>query len=480
MKQLTAVSLFAGVGGFDLALERNGVKVVASVEIDKKASAILAKQFPNSKLFNDIKGVTGEQLIAAGFDPRNGIITGGFPCQDLSMAGKRAGLGGARSGLFWEICRLLDETRTQFFILENVPGLLSSNQGKDMATVLEALVERGYRVAFRVLDAQYFGVPQRRRRVFIVGSLGNTGIAPEQILAIAEGRSRYIEASKQKRENLAKKIATGINKSSRKDLVGTLLARDYKGVSSDAAGENKLVIVFSPHREDGARVNENVVNTLLSSMGTGGNNMPMVFPMHGAMIGAKDENGPDGSGFLGENDPSYTLTASNLNRHGVAIVFEPKSAFEENWAESTVKNTLRANASKSSHAIIHNPSSFADYSEQEIVGTLRAGMPTGSEPLVQAYKKNLAEKDEEQWMETNVSRNLSGYDNNHEARVTVLAETNSIVRRLTPVECERLQGFPDDWTSGQADQHRYKQMGNAVAVPVVEWIVKRLVGSIND
>jgi DNA (cytosine-5)-methyltransferase 1 len=182
-------------------------------------------------------------------------------------------------------------------------------------------------------------------------------------------------------------------------------------------------------------------------MGTGGNNVPMVFPMHGAIIGAKDENGPDGSGFLGENDPSYTLTASGLNRHGVAI--------------------------------IHNPSSFADYTEANVVGTLRAGMPAGSEPLVQGYKKNLAEKDEEQWMETDVSRNISVFDNNHESRVTVLAQIDSVVRRLTPVECERLQGFPDDWTSGQADSSRYKQMGNAVAVPVVEWIVKRLVGEIN-
>jgi len=409
MKQLTAVSLFAGVGGFDLALERNGVKVVASVEIDSKASAILAKQFPNSKLFNDIKGVTGEQLINAGFDPRNGIITGGFPCQDLSMAGKRAGLGGARSGLFWEICRLLDETKAQNFILENVPGLLSSNQGKDMAAVLEALVERGYRIGYRVLDAQYFGVPQRRRRVFIVGSFGNTGFAPEKVLAIAEGRSGYLKASGKKKENLARKIATGINKSSRKDLVGTLLARDYKGVSSDAAGENKLVIVFDPHRSDGIRIQDKTMNTLTAIMGTGGNNTPMVaYPMHGAMIGRKDTAGPNGSGFLGENAPSYTLTASEQSRHGVAI--------------------------------IHNPSSFANYTEQEVIGTLRAGMPAGSEPLMQF---------------------------------------NSAVRRLTPVECERLQGFPDDWTSGQADQHRYKQMGNAVAVPVVEWIVKRLVGEIN-
>ena len=444
MKQLTAVSLFAGVGGFDLALERSGVKVVASVEIDPKASAILAKQFPNSKLFNDVKGVTGEQLIAAGFDARNGIITGGFPCQDLSMAGKRAGLGGARSGLFWEICRLLDETKAQYFILENVPGLLSSNKGKDMAAVLEALVERRYRVAYRVLDAQYFGVPQRRRRVFIVGCLGNSGGSPEQILAIAEGRSRYLEASKQKREGITRKITKGFRSSewwNGNDVADTLTVSSNEQRMPD---KNKMqMIVFSPHREDGARVNENVVNTLLSSMGTGGNNMPMVYPMHGAMIGAQDHNGPDGSGFLGENDPSYTLTASSQNRHGVAI--------------------------------IHNPSTFANYSEQEIVGTLRAGMPTGSEPLVQAYKKNIAEKDEEQWTETDVSRNISVYDNNHEARVTVLAETNSVVRRLTPLECERLQGFPDEWTSGQADQHRYKQMGNAVAVPVVEFIVKRLV-----
>jgi DNA (cytosine-5)-methyltransferase 1 len=471
VKQLTAVSLFAGVGGFDLALERSGVKVVASVEIDQKASAILAKQFPNSKLFNDIKGVTGEQLINAGFDPRNGIITGGFPCQDLSMAGKRAGLGGARSGLFWEICRLLDETKAQNFILENVPGLLSSNQGKDMAAVLEALVERGYRIGYRVLDAQYFGVPQRRRRVFIVGSFGNSGIAPEKVLAIAEGRSRYLEAGKQKRESITRKITKGIRNSewwNGTDVADTLTVSSNEQRMPD---KNKMqMIVFSPHREDGARVNDDVVNTLLSSMGTGGNNVPMIaatlrsggdggvpssrgenlvvtYPMHGAMVGAQDDNGPDGSGFLGENDPSYTLTASSQNRHGVAI--------------------------------IHNPSTFANYSEQEIVGTLRAGMPAGSEPLVQGYKKNIAEKDEEQWMETDVSRNISSYDNNHEARVTVLAESNSVVRRLTPLECERLQGFPDEWTSGQADQHRYKQMGNAVAVPVVEWIIKRLVGEIN-
>jgi DNA (cytosine-5)-methyltransferase 1 len=167
---LTGVSLFAGVGGFDLAMQRNGVKVVATVEIDKKCNEVLAKHFPTAKQFTDVQQVTGKDLLDAGFDPTRGIITGGFPCQDLSVAGKRAGLAGERSGLFWEIARLVEETQTEWFILENVPGLLSSNGGKDFGIVLGEMAQLGYRVGWRVLDAQYFGVPQRRRRVFIVGN----------------------------------------------------------------------------------------------------------------------------------------------------------------------------------------------------------------------------------------------------------------------------------------------------------------------
>ncbi len=349
----TAVSLFAGVGGFDLALERNGVKVVASVEIDKKAQEVLKKHFPQSTIFGDITGVTGEQLIAAGFEPRNGIITGGFPCQDLSVAGKRAGLGGTRSGLFWEICRLLDETRAQNFILENVPGLLSSNEGADMAVVLEALVERGYRIAYRVLDAKHFGVPQRRRRVFIVGSLGDRGAAPEQILDIVQGRGKYIEKSKQQKKRVATIASTSVGNYDKKEINNAFL--------------------FHATRNENIRIYENYSPALAVAGWLRGLH---VFSMHGAMIGRIDTAGPSGSGFLGDNEPSYTLTASSQARHGIAII-------EEN---------------------------------------------------------------------------------------------NALVRHLTPIECERLQGFPDNWTDGQTDGHRYKQMGNAVAVPVVEWIISRMVG----
>lgn len=332
---LTAVSLFAGVGGFDLALERQGVKVVAAVEIDKNARGVLAHRFPNSTLFPDVTEVTGEQLISAGFIPERGIITGGFPCQDLSVAGKRAGLAGKRSGLFWQIARLIDELTPQYFILENVPGLLSSNGGGDFGAVLRALVERGYGVSYRVLDAQYFGVPQRRRRVFIVGSFGDTGAATSEILALTEGLSGHFEQSIAKGQGASTtskrrtRSSSGEGTNPNDVVVGPLTAtgmsraRGTETVESNhLALENPSVLAFSggqssgsyglaldenvapPLRAcggnnamatimvpdldtgpvffdsathgDGARIAEKTIPTLTSRMGTGGNNTPLV------------------------------------------------------------------------------------------------------------------------------------------------------------------------------------------------------------
>ena len=192
---LTAVSLFAGVGGFDLAMQRNGINVVAAVEIDDKARAVLARRFPDTQLFPDVTKVSAHDLRNAGFVPDRGIITGGFPCQDLSVAGRRKGLGGERSGLFWHIIRLVDELHPRWIVLENVPGLLSSEGGRDMGIVIGALGDSGYGVAYRVLDAQHFGVPQRRRRVFIVagrraGAADSAG--PVQILLEPEGSARNL------------------------------------------------------------------------------------------------------------------------------------------------------------------------------------------------------------------------------------------------------------------------------------------------
>ena len=246
---MKAVSLFAGVGGFDLALERAGVTVVASCEIDKHARGVLQQQFPNSTLINDVKDVTGDQLKQLGFDGSDGIIVGGFPCQDLSVAGKRAGLGGARSGLFWEICRILDETKAKWFVLENVPGLLSSQSGADMGAVLGALVERGYGVAYRILDAQHFGVPQRRRRVFIVGCLGDNGRAPAEVLSLIEGMRGNLETSNKKRKATSASTDASTDKASwwdGSDIADTLTR---KGDDQRMPDKNRFQAVLYPESQ---------------------------------------------------------------------------------------------------------------------------------------------------------------------------------------------------------------------------------------
>jgi DNA (cytosine-5)-methyltransferase 1 len=247
MTHMTGVSLFAGVGGFDLAMENNNIKVVATCEIDKNASKILQKHFPNAKLFSDVQEVTGEQLISAGFDPRNGIITGGFPCQDLSVAGKRAGLAGERSGLFWEIARIIQETETEWFILENVPGLLSSNKGKDMGVVIGTLVDLGYSVSWRVLDAQYFGVPQRRRRVFIVGRRNPDGTSVGKVLFESESVRGDSSKSGKKRENTSassekRSIARmrGFGDYEIDQKASALKARDWKDATDIVYPEGKV------------------------------------------------------------------------------------------------------------------------------------------------------------------------------------------------------------------------------------------------
>ena len=250
MAFVKAVSLFAGVGGFDLALERNGAQVVATCEIDKHAQKILTRHFPKAKLFSDVTQLTGQELFDAGFNS-DGIIVGGFPCQDVSVAGKRAGLSDSngnatRSGLFWEVVRLLEETKAQHFILENVPGLLSSNEGRDFGIVLNALVELGYGVSWRILDAQYFGVPQRRRRIFIVGRAGNDWRTSAEILAIAEGRRGYLEASQQTGQKTSRKVGAS------SEVFGQSGYGDYSpGVKTLNASmvkrpEDSIVVPFTP------------------------------------------------------------------------------------------------------------------------------------------------------------------------------------------------------------------------------------------
>ncbi|MDO5623777.1 MAG: DNA (cytosine-5-)-methyltransferase [Pseudomonadota bacterium] len=159
-------SLFAGIGGIDLGFEQAGFATAWQVEIDPLLREVLALRFPHAQRHADVRTVGAHNLTPVD------VLVGGFPCQDVSSMGARAGLAGARTGLFWEVCRIAVEIRPQWLVLENVVGLLNSQAGRDFGTVIQALAERGYVGCWRVLDSQYFGVAQGRRRVYLVAGLG--------------------------------------------------------------------------------------------------------------------------------------------------------------------------------------------------------------------------------------------------------------------------------------------------------------------
>lgn len=164
---LTYIELFAGIGGFSLGFDRAGMECVLQVEKDGKARAVLAHHWPNVPRMELVEDVTRESVRQLGIESID-VLVGGFPCQDLSVAGQRKGLAGERSGLWFEFIRVIEELRPGWIVVENVPGLLSSDSGRDMGIILDALEDLGYILDCDIMDAQYFGVPQRRRRVFIV------------------------------------------------------------------------------------------------------------------------------------------------------------------------------------------------------------------------------------------------------------------------------------------------------------------------
>jgi len=204
----TFVSLFAGVGGFDLGFEQANHTCVGQVEIDKHAQSVLKKHWPDVPLHDDVTTAT-QWAKEIGLIGKVDIVCGGFPCQDVSVAGKRAGIAGERSGLFWDAIQFAQEVKAQTIVLENVPGLLSSNNGRDFGVVLTALADAGYRhIEWRVLDSQFFGVPQRRRRVIIVGSVTDRSTKP--VLIERESGIRNPTPSKQKGKDTSTDSPIGV------------------------------------------------------------------------------------------------------------------------------------------------------------------------------------------------------------------------------------------------------------------------------
>ena len=439
------MSLFAGIGGFDLALSNAGVKVCASVEIDNKCRDVLAKHFPDTKLFSDIKDVTGDQLRAAGFIPERGIITAGFPCQDLSVAGLRKGLAGSRSGLFWEIIRLVDETQPRYLIIENVAGLLSSQSGRDLGIVIEALVERRYGIAWRVLDSQYFGVPQRRRRVFIVASLGEHR-SPVQILFEPESRTGHLEPSTKKKQKTTRVSVqstdvhtfTKSRRASSDTDYETWVESDITPTLNqfDIADTRTTTIITEPQLFDATR-NADIrfydqSPTMKARWGTGGNNVPMLATRQGISDYA-------------DTGVASTMKQRDYKDASDLVVTQPMAFDEFNNSISETHQTLRAGTVQSTGII--------ESSQPDTLMRNREGKPGGGKgPL----------------MSENICLTIATSNDQ-------TPFSKGTVRRLTPTECERLQAFPDGWTDGQSDSARYKQLGNAVTVSVVAWIVNRMV-----
>lgn len=390
-------SLFAGIGGFDLGLERAGHETVWQVELDPKCRQVLERHFPNARRHEDVREVGSANLA------RVDLICGGFPCQDLSVAGRRKGLAGGRSGLWFEFHRILGELAPEWCVIENVPGLLSSHRGRDFAVLLRGLGDLGYRCAWRVLDAQYAGLAQRRKRVFVVGHLGD-GRAAKVLL---EPESvRWNPAPRRE----AREAATC-------ESVSRALSRVGGG---DDPGANKgapLVVAHSLEAADGHHGRS-------SPRGDGCDNLVTV----PEVVVAINDGAHHGGGLNGQD--AYS---------GRIIPFDTTQI----TSRSNYSNPQPGDACHPLAAGAHAP---ALAWEARFARNGR-GAPEDVCPPLKAESGQTGKGD---------SAPLVG------------------VRRLTPTECARLQGFPDDWLDGQSDAAKYRMLGNAVAVPVAEWIGRRL------
>jgi site-specific DNA-cytosine methylase len=256
---LTAASFFTGAAGLDMGLERAGIRHVSHAELERFPAEILVERYgdgiPN---LGDVTRIRPEDVPAAD------LWTGGFPCQDLSVAGRRRGLAGARSGLAFAFLDLVADVRPAAVLVENVPGLLSSHRGRDLGTLLGRLGELGYWWAYRVLDAQFFGVPQRRRRVFILAfhaALDPRGDGPAEVLSVGS-RCRghhpaYLEEGPDPRD--AGRPGGGARGDGSGILEQSISAKWAKGSSGPAGDEHHtLVVVGAPADPARARARSGV------------------------------------------------------------------------------------------------------------------------------------------------------------------------------------------------------------------------------
>ena len=412
MTNLKVLSLFSGAGGLDLGLERAGIDVVALCEIEPKARAVLRRHWPQTRIYEDVREVSRERLELDGIEHPD-LVAGGSPCQDLSVAGKRRGLDGARSGLFWEQCRIADELEADI-LWENVPGALSSNGGADFAAVLwgitGALVElpdgkkwskAGVLVGpkrtavWRIADAQRFGVPQRRRRIYVVGCSGAVarGLAP-LLLEFAGGEGNR-PTGREAGTRAARTVADGSDdaggpRAGRPD--GGLYGADRTGVTgaaystgtgwwNDADGRaGTLRAQGHPHEANllaanvrNGSLSTEVTGTLLAHKeGWSVNDLPMVLQEPQAFVKAKRASSTTDDDTWREEPVSPTLNVfDNGSDTRSTVLFvqptEPTVFFPSKFAGfDEGVGTLRARDAKGDANVVVQPVVFTQNQRGEV------------------------------------------------------------------------------------------------------------------
>jgi len=389
---MTFLDLFAGIGGFRLALERAGHTCVGFCEIDKFARQTYKANFntEGEVEWHDITAVTDEDVRQLGSVD---IITGGFPCQSFSVAGKRGGFNDTRGTLFFEIARIARILKPRYLLLENVKGLLNHAGGDTFFTILNTLAELGYWWEYQVLNSKDFGVPQNRERVFIVGHLG--GEPRRKVFPITGTNGQAIkQVSTMQGGGLEPKILTP-----KRTEYGKTIRKDYEGGKITESRHNMTRL---EPREDG------ISNTITTVQKDNLLAIPVLTP-------DRAEKRQNGRRFKEPGEPMFTLTSQD--RHGVMKIKKVGNIYPSGGQGGHLYET------------------------------------NGIAPCVTGHRTN-----SQGWI-----REPNGYE----------------IRRLTPLECFRLQGFPDSHhdkakAAGVSDSQLYKQAGNAVTVTVVYEIAKRL------
>lgn len=430
------ISLFSGIEAASVAWEPLGWEPVAFSEIEPFPCAVLAERFPDVPNLGDVNDIDWSDYVGA-----VDLIVGGSPCQAFSVAGRRRGLMDERGRLMLQYVRAVREVRPRWLLWENVPGVLSQSDGDAFATLHRELAECGYSLAWRVLDAQFAGVAQRRRRVFLVGH-SDPGRAAA-VLFERESLRWDSPSSKAKRQELARSAGRGPRCGCG---AGTAWAVDGNVCDRDA-------------KQNGSGVSEGVAPTL--------NTVDRHAVVHDGCLNPWD---PQSKRVFGTGGAYQTLYAHGSGGHddGAVLVFDesqvtsPGNRSKPGFGRPchTLTTDGRAPVSVIAFSAGQSRASGSVGAQEDVAPTLRAGSSgTNQVPTVCVKSSFEHPPAPPAW------------------------RWPWIVRRLMPVECERLQGFPDDWTRipyrGKPadecpDTPRYKALGNSMAVPVMRWIGRRI------